>query len=114
MVFQDKRNNFSCDKVTPKGKDLQPFPTELRHAQFYYLDKFIIVASANKLFLYLHYLDGTKNDLQRYKTASRYKLVKEYEVEDVQVSASGIHITQGLQSGADFQKFARIKFLGSR
>ena len=85
MIFEDRRNNFAVDKVTPKGKDQQPFPSELRHAQFYYLDKFILIASANKLFLYVHFLDATKNDLQRYKTGSRYKLVKEYEVEDVQV-----------------------------
>ena len=92
MVFEDRRNNFAVDKVTPQ-KDQKPFPAELRHAQFYYLDKFLLLASANKFFLYVHYLDAAKNDLQRYKTGSRYKLVKEYEVEDVQaiVAASAVN-----------------------
>ena len=92
MTFQDRRNNFTVDKVAPR-KDAAPFPAELRHAQFYYLDKFVLLSSANKFYLYTHHLDAAKNDLQRYKTSSRYKLVKEYEVEDVQsiVSASAVN-----------------------
>ena len=92
MIFEDFRNNFAVDKVTPP-KDRKLFLAELRHAQFFYLDKFLLLASGNKLYLYSHFLDASKNDLQRYKTGSRYKLVKQYEVEDVQavVAASAVN-----------------------
>jgi len=82
MILEDQRNNFGVDRVT--AKDVRPFPSEIRHSQFYYLDKFLLLSSSNSLFLFTHHLDPNKSDLKRYKTASRYKLVKELVISEVQ------------------------------
>jgi WD40 repeat protein len=82
MVIDDQINNLGVDKVV--AKDADPFPGEIRHAQFFYLDKFIFLTSSNKLFLYTFHLNSTKNDLKRYLTNSRYKLVGIFPIEGVQ------------------------------
>ncbi|XP_026870034.2 WD repeat-containing protein 27 isoform X2 [Electrophorus electricus] len=46
----------------------------IRWAQFYYLDKFILLACGSSLRLYLYHLDQTKDDIKRYKQKSMFKL----------------------------------------
>jgi WD40 repeat protein len=55
------------------------FSKEVRGAQFFYMDQFMLVAVGNQLCLYKFHLDPTKDDIRRYLTKSRYKLVKSWE-----------------------------------
>ncbi|XP_048061421.1 WD repeat-containing protein 27 isoform X5 [Megalobrama amblycephala] len=53
---------------------LTMFTKPIRTAQFYYLDKFLLLASGSNLMLYLYHLDTTKDDIKRYKQRSKSKL----------------------------------------
>lgn len=41
------------------------FVKPIRSAQFYYLDKFLLLASGSDLLLYLYNLDTTRDDIKR-------------------------------------------------
>ncbi|KTG43605.1 hypothetical protein cypCar_00001257, partial [Cyprinus carpio] len=43
------------------------FAKPIRSAQFYYLDKFLLLASGSNLMLYLYHLDTTRDDIKSYK-----------------------------------------------
>ncbi len=43
------------------------FAKPIRSAQFYYLDKFLLLASGSNLMLYLYHLDTMRDDIKRYK-----------------------------------------------
>ena len=42
-----------------------PFAKEVKHARFYYLDKFLLLTSGGNLFLYKYHLDLEKQDIKR-------------------------------------------------
>lgn len=42
-----------------------PFPKEIKNAQFYYMDRFLILTSSNTLYMYKYHLDPTKQDIKR-------------------------------------------------
>uniref|UniRef100_I3JTZ2 WD repeat domain 27 n=1 Tax=Oreochromis niloticus TaxID=8128 RepID=I3JTZ2_ORENI len=46
------------------------FSKPIRGAQFYYLDKFVLLASGPSLYLYLYNLDITRDDIKRYHQRS--------------------------------------------
>ena len=48
--------------LTQAPQPNSPFPKEVTHAQFYYLDKFILLISGNTLYLYKYHIDTTKPD----------------------------------------------------
>ncbi|XP_041645071.1 WD repeat-containing protein 27 [Cheilinus undulatus] len=50
------------------------FCKPIRSAQFYYLDKFIILASGPSLYLYLYNVDVTRDDIKRYHQRSIVEL----------------------------------------
>uniref|UniRef100_A0A3P8NBC2 WD repeat domain 27 n=1 Tax=Astatotilapia calliptera TaxID=8154 RepID=A0A3P8NBC2_ASTCA len=50
------------------------FSKPIRGAQFYYLDKFVLLASGPSLYLYLYNLDITRDDIKRYHQRSVSKL----------------------------------------
>lgn len=50
------------------------FAKSIRSAQFYYLDKFLLLASGSNILLYLYHLDTTRDDIKRYKQRSKSKL----------------------------------------
>ncbi|XP_030604144.1 WD repeat-containing protein 27 isoform X2 [Archocentrus centrarchus] len=50
------------------------FSKPIRGAQFYYLDKFLLLASGPCLYLYLYNLDNTRDDIKRYHQRSVNKL----------------------------------------
>jgi WD40 repeat protein len=67
-------HNFKVDKKgdppnTPFGKG------KVVDAQFYYMDKFILLAAGSELRLYKYSLDFSVNDLKRYQRKSKYRLV---------------------------------------
>ncbi|XP_077092701.1 WD repeat-containing protein 27 isoform X4 [Siphateles boraxobius] len=53
---------------------LTMFTKPIRTAQFYYLDKFLLLASGSNLMLYLYHLDTTRDDIKRYTQRSKSKL----------------------------------------
>ncbi|XP_056617550.1 WD repeat-containing protein 27 isoform X5 [Triplophysa dalaica] len=54
------------------------FAKPIRGAQFYYLDKFLLLASGSDLLLYLYHLDTTRDDIKRYKDRSKSKLTGKF------------------------------------
>lgn len=60
------------------------FPKEVRCAQFYYMDKFLLLTSGNKIYLYKYLIDPTKSDVKRYVNNSKYKLVKQLDMPSIQ------------------------------
>ncbi|XP_067465953.1 WD repeat-containing protein 27 isoform X1 [Thunnus thynnus] len=46
------------------------FSKPIRSAQFYYLDKFLLLASGHSLYLYLYNVDVTRDDIKRYQQRS--------------------------------------------
>ncbi|XP_074531549.1 WD repeat-containing protein 27 isoform X2 [Halichoeres trimaculatus] len=54
------------------------FSKPIRGAQFYYLDKFILVGSGPSLHLYLYNVDVTRDEIKRYHHRSVVKLAKSF------------------------------------
>ncbi|XP_063731267.1 WD repeat-containing protein 27 [Eleginops maclovinus] len=52
------------------------FSKPVRSAQFYYLDKFLLLASGPSLYLYLYNVDITRDNIKRYQQRSVVKLAK--------------------------------------
>ncbi|XP_010755045.3 WD repeat-containing protein 27 isoform X1 [Larimichthys crocea] len=52
------------------------FSKPIRSAQFYYLDKFLLLASGPSLYLYLYNVDTTRDDIKRYEQRSVVKLAR--------------------------------------
>ncbi|XP_070772507.1 WD repeat-containing protein 27 [Enoplosus armatus] len=52
------------------------FSKSIRSAQFYYLDKFLLLASGPCLYLYLYNVDITRDDIKRYQQRSVFKLAR--------------------------------------
>ncbi|XP_075874914.1 WD repeat-containing protein 27 [Nelusetta ayraudi] len=50
------------------------FSKPIRHAQFYYLDKFVLLASGPSFYMYLYNVDTTRDDVKRYQQRSVVKL----------------------------------------
>ncbi|XP_071387660.1 WD repeat-containing protein 27, partial [Centroberyx affinis] len=55
------------------------FSKPIRSAQFYYLDKFLLLASGHSLYLYLYNLDSTRDNIKRYQQRSVVKLASCFE-----------------------------------
>ncbi|XP_056148230.1 WD repeat-containing protein 27 [Lampris incognitus] len=55
------------------------FSKPIRSAQFYYLDKFLLLASGQSLHLYLYHLDKTYDDIKRYQQRSVVRLVRSFK-----------------------------------
>ncbi|KAL0983864.1 hypothetical protein UPYG_G00133990 [Umbra pygmaea] len=65
--------------LTMGGDD--KFIKPIQGAQFYYLDKFLLVASGSSLQLYLYHLDNTRDDIKRYQQRSTIKLTGSFKTE---------------------------------
>ncbi|KAJ8385477.1 hypothetical protein AAFF_G00185730 [Aldrovandia affinis] len=50
------------------------FSKPVKSAQFYYLDKFLLLSSGSSLHLYLYHLDMVRDDIKRYHQKSQCKL----------------------------------------
>lgn len=72
-------HNFKETQSSGKSKDATAFLKEVKGAQFFYMDKFILLIVCNCLCLYKYHLDGSKDDIKRYQVKSKYKLVKQWE-----------------------------------
>ncbi|XP_070697667.1 WD repeat-containing protein 27 [Pempheris klunzingeri] len=54
------------------------FSKPIRSAHFYYLDKFLLLASGPSLYLYLYNVDITRDDIKRYRQRSVVKLSRSF------------------------------------
>ncbi|KAK2896923.1 hypothetical protein Q8A67_011411 [Cirrhinus molitorella] len=68
----------ASEPVLTMGDD--QFANPIRSAQFYYLDKFLLLASGSNLMLYLYHLDTTRDDIKRYKQRSKFKLTSKFSM----------------------------------
>ncbi|KAL5463789.1 hypothetical protein EMCRGX_G032723 [Ephydatia muelleri] len=83
MVFNSTLHNFKSDGTTERTNTL--FTKEVTSAQFYYLDRFIVLSAGNSFYLYKYHIDTAKmDDIKRYLSASHYKLVKEFVMSTAQ------------------------------
>lgn len=60
------------------------FKKEIVAANFFYMDKFILIGNQNKFHLCKYSIDSNKNDVQRYLNKSVFKQVKEMELNAAQ------------------------------
>ncbi|XP_076099773.1 WD repeat-containing protein 27-like isoform X1 [Mytilus galloprovincialis] len=89
MCIKTVLHNMSTDKDTQKkDKDNVAFPKEVNFAQFYYMDKFILLTSGNTLYMYKYHLEQTKDDIKRYLSTSKYKQVTSLAIESQQITAA--------------------------
>ncbi|XP_074657849.1 WD repeat-containing protein 27-like [Tubulanus polymorphus] len=79
IVLDKSFSNFDKD-----DKENSPFTKAIKHAQFYYMDKFILLTCGNSFSLYKYHLDPVKSDIKRYVSSSRYKLVKKFQMDNMQ------------------------------
>jgi len=86
MVFSSVNHNFASELGgSDKVKDNPPFGREIIQAKFYYVDKFVLLACGNGLHMYKYHIDaGQKDDVKRYQTNNKYKLVKIFHQERAQ------------------------------
>ncbi|XP_059373212.1 WD repeat-containing protein 27-like isoform X1 [Carassius carassius] len=68
----------ASEPVLTMGDD--QFAKPIRSAQFYYLDKFLLLASGSNLMLYLYHLDTTRDDIKRYTQRSKSKLTSKFNM----------------------------------
>ncbi|KAJ7987498.1 hypothetical protein DPEC_G00327120 [Dallia pectoralis] len=78
-TFRIWTGGSSVPVLTMGGEDT--FFKPIQAAQFYYLDKFLLVASGPSLHLYLHHLDHTQDDIKRYQQRSGIKLTGHFDME---------------------------------
>lgn len=57
----------------------KPFDKEIKHAQFFYQDKFILVTHGPELSLYKYHITPDKDDIKRYLSRNRYKLAASWQ-----------------------------------
>ncbi|XP_068683722.1 WD repeat-containing protein 27-like isoform X2 [Montipora foliosa] len=87
MIFSSVNHNFVSELGTSanKLKDNPPFPREIKQAKFYYVDKFILLTCGNGLHMYKYHIDvAQKEDVRRYQSNSKYKIVKILQQERAQ------------------------------
>uniref|UniRef100_A0A8C4Z0U5 WD repeat-containing protein 27 n=1 Tax=Gadus morhua TaxID=8049 RepID=A0A8C4Z0U5_GADMO len=66
----------SSEPAITLGGDMLSHP--ISAAQFYYLDKFLLLACGDSLLLYLYHVDNTHDDIKRYKQRSVIKLAARF------------------------------------
>jgi WD40 repeat protein len=70
--MQGKESSTSKER----GKDNLPYLQEVTSAQFFYLDKFILLSCGKQFFLYKYHIDMEKpDDVKRYQSSTRSVLV---------------------------------------
>ncbi|XP_023819338.1 WD repeat-containing protein 27 isoform X4 [Oryzias latipes] len=63
------------------------FSKPIRGAQFYYLDKFVLLGSGPSLHLYLYNVDVTSDDIKRYHRRSVFKLATRLKTSSTEITA---------------------------
>ncbi|XP_038078106.1 WD repeat-containing protein 27-like isoform X2 [Patiria miniata] len=92
-------------RTADKGSN-RVFAKEVKAARFYYVDKFLLLASGGALYLHKFVLDTSVDDIKRYQSNSRYKLVKSFQLEQAQQitalsAVNGFHSYIVMCAGSD-------------
>ncbi|XP_064402909.1 WD repeat-containing protein 27-like isoform X2 [Halichondria panicea] len=73
------------NRDTSASKSNPPFSGDISWAQFYYLDRFLLLATSNTLLLYKYHLDTSRSDdIKRYQSGTRYRQVSSLSLESAQ------------------------------
>ncbi|XP_033101043.1 WD repeat-containing protein 27-like [Anneissia japonica] len=80
LTFQNINEKQKQEKTSAVKKVKSMFNKEIRHAQFYYMDKFILIACDKAFYLYKYIIDTSVDDVKRYQSHSHYKLVNSYSL----------------------------------
>lgn len=76
------KHNFKKDSSGGTVENKR-FTKTINRAQFYYNDKFVLLAYENSLLLYKYHIDQEKkNDVKRYLSNNKYKLVKDFQINE--------------------------------
>eukprot|EP00794_Sanderia_malayensis_P020041 gene20041-22008_t len=85
LTFSNVKHNFQSEKINAGSEQSNPsFPKEITKASFYYVDKFVLLSCLNSLYMYKYHIGEEKNDIKRYHTQNRYKLVRDFKIKGVQ------------------------------
>lgn len=87
LTIATKLHNLAEGDGPKKDKENAPFPKEIKNAQFYYMDRFLILTSSNTLYMYKYHLDPTKQDIKRYVSKSKYKQVQSFTMDAQYITA---------------------------
>uniref|UniRef100_K1P8Z6 WD repeat-containing protein 27 n=1 Tax=Magallana gigas TaxID=29159 RepID=K1P8Z6_MAGGI len=87
LTISTKLHNLAEGDGPKKDKENAPFPKEIKNAQFYYMDRFLILTSSNTLYMYKYHLDPTKQDIKRYVSKSKYKQVQSFTMDAQYITA---------------------------
>jgi WD40 repeat protein len=95
MTLSHTLHNF---KHKPDDNNVR-FGSEISHVSFYYIDKFILLCSANILYMYKYYIDpSSPDDIRRYQTRNYYKKV-------TSLSQPSSHAITALSTINDFHSY---------
>ncbi|KAK2193214.1 hypothetical protein NP493_16g01035 [Ridgeia piscesae] len=108
MTLATARHNFGSNKdggLKP-DKENKAYTKPVKFAQFYYVDKFLLLTCGNIFYLYKFHLDTRKSDIKRYLSNNRYKVVSTFEmVQSQQITAfsavNSFHSYLALCAGSD-------------
>ena len=64
------------------------FDKEVKNCQFYFMDKFILLTYGSVLALYKYHVSSQKDEIKRYNSQNRYKLVSSWETDSTCFTAS--------------------------
>ncbi|XP_071111369.1 WD repeat-containing protein 27-like [Haliotis cracherodii] len=88
LKFDMISDNMSVNKEQVKAdKSNSLFPREVRHGQFFYMDRFVLLTCGSSLHLYKYYLDAARDEIKRYLTKSRYKLVQSWATQSQTITS---------------------------
>ncbi|XP_065943143.1 WD repeat-containing protein 27 [Magallana gigas] len=87
LTIATKLHNLAEGDGPKKDKENAQFPKEIKNAQFYYMDRFLILTSSNTLYMYKYHLDPTKQDIKRYVSKSKYKQVQSFTMDAQYITA---------------------------
>ena len=87
LTFSSISDNFKDSQTGEKSRKKDCYSREVKGAQFFYMDKFVLVITGNLLCVYKYLVDRAKDDIKRYLTKSRYKLVKSWETDSQNFTA---------------------------
>lgn len=74
-------------KFERKSKKNISIPEEITAAQFYYMDKFILLTYGNSLNMFLYNIDTSKSDIESYKMKSHYQSVIAITLDSKRITA---------------------------
>ncbi|RUS82791.1 hypothetical protein EGW08_009455, partial [Elysia chlorotica] len=82
------RNANQTGLTKSKSSENKTFDKEIKHCQFFFMDKFILLIHGSILSLYKYSLSPERDEIKRYASGNRYKLVTSWESDSSCFTAS--------------------------